>query len=246
MPPAAAPPPVAVMADAPTEPAHQSWQELEALLETLRGQSYFEALGVPETASATEVDRAYEARARAFHPDRFRFQAEGERQLAQEIFDRLRDAQTTLRDAARRKRYVTKLARERAEEVVSASPSPAAENVYYMGVEHLRGRRYQEAARAFSQALALAPGQASYHGALGWALFRAAPADPGAVEAGMNELRRAVELNARDPWVRISLGRFYAETGWPDHAIAEFEAALELNPALTDVEEEIRRLRADG
>jgi hypothetical protein len=46
-----------------------------------------------------------------------------------------------------------------------------------------------------------------------------------------------------NPWVRISLGRFFAETGYPDDAIAEFEVALKLNPGLADIEEEIRRLR---
>ena len=46
--------------------------------------------------------------------------------------------------------------------------------------------------------------------------------------------------------MRISLGRFYAETGWPDQAIAEFETALRLNPALTDIQDEIHRLRGEA
>jgi hypothetical protein len=45
--------------------------------------------------------------------------------------------------------------------------------------------------------------------------------------------------------VRISLGRFYAETGLPDDAIREFEAALGMSPGLADIEEEIRRLRGE-
>jgi hypothetical protein len=50
-------------------------------------------------------------------------------------------------------------------------------------------------------------------------------------------------MEPSNPWVRISLGRFFAETGYPDDAIAEFEVALRLNPGLGDIEEEIRRLR---
>jgi cytochrome c-type biogenesis protein CcmH/NrfG len=167
------------------------------------------------------------------------------------IFDRLGEAQVVLRDAGRRRKYQAQLERERAElqEADSApfvqreSTGDAAEQVYFAGVEHLRARRYREAVQAFRQAAALAPGQASYRGALGWALFRQAPADIDAIQAGLTELRRAVQMEPSNPWVRISLGRFFAETGYPDDAISEFEVALRLNPGLADIEEEIRRLR---
>jgi Tfp pilus assembly protein PilF len=55
-----------------------------------------------------------------------------------------------------------------------------------------------------------------------------------------------VELDAADPWTHVSLARFYAETGQPDHAVGEFETALRINPALTDVQEELRRLRGEA
>jgi cytochrome c-type biogenesis protein CcmH/NrfG len=117
--------------------------------------------------------------------------------------------------------------------------------VYFTGVSHLRARRYPQAAEAFGQATALAPKQASYRSALGWALYRQAPADSHAVAAGLAELRRSVECEPTNPWVRISLGRFYAETGLPDDAIREFEAALGMSPGLADIEEEIRRLKGE-
>ena len=53
-------------------------------------------------------------------------------------------------------------------------------------------------------------------------------------------------LGGQDPWVHVSLGRFLAETGAPDQAIGEFETALRLNPALADVQDEIRRLRGEA
>jgi tetratricopeptide (TPR) repeat protein/ActR/RegA family two-component response regulator len=229
-------------------PEERSPDELHALFEVMHAQTCFEALGVGEDATAAEVDRAYEARARDFHPDRFRFRPEQVRQIARKIFDHLRDARSTLRETTRRRRYLAKLERERAEQSVSAfaAAPTVAEKVYYAGIEHLRARRFHEAVQALQQAIQLAPAQASYHGALGWAMFRASPADAAAIEAGLAELRRAVEMNGKDPWVRISLGRFYAETGRPDQAIAEFEAALRLNPGLTEMQEEIRRLRREA
>ena len=105
-------------------------------------------------------------------------------------------------------------------------------------MDHLRQRRFHEATEAFRRAVALAPSQPSYHGALGWAIYRCAPADPETVAEGLAALRRAVELDSADPWVHVSLARFYAETGQPDQAMGEFEVALRINPALTDVQEE--------
>jgi predicted Zn-dependent protease len=63
------------------------------------------------------------------------------------------------------------------------------------------------------------------------------------VAAGLAELLRAVETDAKSPWARVSLGRFYAETGMPDEAIRVFEEVLGGSPGLSDIEEEIRRLK---
>jgi DNA-binding response OmpR family regulator len=244
--------------EGPSHAARESWQrppdrrsreELEALYEGMLMLSHFDVLGVAEDSGGNEIERAYETRAREFHPDRFRSHPEELREVARRIFECLGEAHNTLSDPGRRRRYVQRLEREREEPppaITFHSPPAAAEEVYYAGVEQLRQRRYQEAASAFQQAVTLAPGQASYHGALGWAIFRSAPADPDAVQAGRAELERAVTLGDRDPWVHVSLGRFHAETGAPDRAISEFETALRLNPGLGDVEEELRRLRGEA
>jgi DNA-binding response OmpR family regulator/tetratricopeptide (TPR) repeat protein len=225
-------------------------EELTALLETMRAQSHFAVLGVGPSADGATVDRAYENVARDYHPDHFRFLPDDLRAIALKIFDRLGEARATLRDGNRRRKYVTQIDRERSGRGDHTEPlalqdasSAAAEQVYYAGVEHMRSRRYRFAVEAFRQATMLAPSQASYHGALGWALFRESPADPVAIAAGQAELKHATEIDKRNPWVRISLGRFFAETGQADEAIAQFEVALRLNPGLTDIEEEIRRLR---
>jgi DNA-binding response OmpR family regulator/tetratricopeptide (TPR) repeat protein len=230
-------------------PERRSYEELHALYEGMLILDHFDVLGISEDATPLEVDRAYEARAREYHPDRFRRQTEEVRGVAARIFERLAEAFEVLGDPVRRRRYLSRIERERAEPapvVVSHSPPAAAEQVYYAGVDHLRQRRFHEATEAFRRAVALAPAQPSYHGALGWAIYRCAPADPDTVAEGLESLRRAVELDAADPWTHVSLARFYAETGQPDHAVGEFETALRINPALTDVQEELHRLRGEA
>ena len=77
--------------------------QLSMMLQTVRTQDYFWALGVGRDAPAADIDRAYEALARSFHADRYRLAPEDDRKAAQEIFDRLAEAHRTLRDPAKRK-----------------------------------------------------------------------------------------------------------------------------------------------
>ena len=232
--------------------SERSREELVALLAVMRAQSHFEVLGVERDATPAEIADAYQALARDFHPDLFRLRGDEVRDAARQIFERLEKAFGVLHDSGSRRKYLAELERTPLPAPANAEPAAesesaatAAERVYFTGVSHLRARRYPQAAEAFGQATALAPKQASYRSALGWALYRLAPADSHAVAAGLAELRGAVECEPANPWVRISLGRFYAETGLPDDAIREFEAALGMSPGLADIEEEIRRLKGE-
>jgi curved DNA-binding protein CbpA len=225
-------------------------EDMAAIYEVMQHQTHFEVLALDRHATQAEVDTAYEVRARDFHPDHFRLRTEDVRVLAERIFERLEEAHAVLSDATARRRYLTQLDRAQkaaesgeAPAQTSESPQVVAERIYFQGVAHLRARRYRNAADAFRQATGLAPAQASYRSALGWATYRQAPADPRAVAAGLAELRRAVEADPKNPWSRVSLGRFYAETGMPDEAIRVFEEVLRASPGLSDIEEEIRRLR---
>ena len=228
----------------------RSREELTAILDVMHHQTHFEVLAVDRDAAQSEVDVAYEVRARDFHPDHFRARPEPVRVVAERIFERLEEAHAVLSDGTARRRYVAQLERSRAEATggpeaapSGESPQVAAERIYFQGVAHLRARRYRDAAESFRQATALAPTQASYRSALGWAIYRQAPADPRAVAAGLAELQRAVETDAKSPWAKVSLGRFHAETGMPDEAIRVFEEVLRDSPGLSDIEEEIRRLK---
>jgi curved DNA-binding protein CbpA/CheY-like chemotaxis protein len=228
----------------------RSRDDLVAVLEVMHHQTHFEVLALDREATQAEVDTAYEVRARDFHPDRFRSRTEAVRVVAERIFERLEEAHAVLSDSTARRRYITQLDKNRpkspsADEAAPPSESPqvVAERIYFQGVAHLRARRYRDAAEAFRQATVLAPGQASYRSALGWALYRQSPADPRAVASGLGELLRAADSDAKNPWSRVSLGRFYAETGMPDEAIRIFEEVLRMSPGLSDIEEEIRRLK---
>jgi CheY-like chemotaxis protein/tetratricopeptide (TPR) repeat protein len=237
--------------------------QLSMVAETVRTQDYFWTLGVSRDASAAEIDRAYDAHARGFHADRYRHSSEEDRRVAQEVFERLSEAHRVLRDPSRRRAYIARLDREEngttaisgditsADAIYPAPPAPApssasnaaARALYEAGLEHLRSGRHHEAVEAFRQAARLVPNEAEYRASLGWALFREAPADARAGRAALAELRRAVQLDARNRRAAEYLAQIYAQTGQPELAIQELERLLELDPTATEAAEELRRLR---
>jgi tetratricopeptide (TPR) repeat protein len=280
----------------------------------VRTQDHFWVLGVPETATADVVDRAYEALARSFHADRYRLSPEEDRKAAEEIFARLAEAHQTLRDAGSRRAYIAKQSRaaEKAEAAAEAAaeaqaqaaataaeeaaetaaeaaayaaapgtpppapgpttppaertpavtideaiavtmtpapppttaPNATARLLYEAGLDHLRARRHHEAVEALRQAARLVPNEADFRAALGWALFRQAPADARAGRAAVAELRRALQLDERHREAAQRLAEIYAQTGQPELAVRELERLLEIDPGDAEVAEELRRLRA--
>ena len=238
--------------------------QLSMMLQTVRTQDYFWALDVERDAPAADIDRAYEALARSFHADRYRLSPEDDRKAAQEIFDKLGEAHRTLLDPAKRKAYLAKLSRSDGEAQEEAPPprprlytppppssapaatSPsnaAARALYEVGLEHLKARRHHEAVEALRQAARLIPNEADFRAALGWALFRQAPADARAGRAAVAELRRALQLDERHRAAAQHLAEIYAQTGQPDLAVQELERLLAIDPAATEVAEELHRLR---
>ena len=129
----------------------------------------------------------------------------------------------------------------------AAGPSPssaAARALYEVGLEHLRARRHHEAVEALRQAARLVPNEADFRAALGWALFRQAPADARAGRAAVAELRRALQLDERNRTAAQHLAEIYAQTGQPDLAVQELDRLLALEPGDAEVADELRRLRA--
>ena len=257
--PTAAPAPAAPAPE--RQPAPLGSGELSMMLQMARTQDHFWALGVGRDTATAEIDRAYEALARSFHADRYRLASDDDRRMAQEIFDCLAEAHRVLLDPARRRAYMAKIGRQDDAppapprdlsaapvavpvRATSGSPGGAAQSLYEVGLEHLRARRHHEAVEVLRQAARLIPNEADYRAALGWALFRQAPADARAARAAIAELRRATQIDERHRTAAQHLAEIYAQTGQPEAAIAELERLLALEPEAVELADELRRLHA--
>jgi len=97
---------VSPVSPAPAPPADPDAQ-LAWRAERLDTLDYFELLGVPTTASAVEVKRAFYRESRAYHPDRFFHLADPVfKTKVHEVYKRVTEAYYVLRDDVRRRKYL--------------------------------------------------------------------------------------------------------------------------------------------
>jgi CheY-like chemotaxis protein/tetratricopeptide (TPR) repeat protein len=238
---------------------------LSMVAQTVRTQDYFWALGVERSATTAEIDHAYEALAPTFHADGYRNSPDDDRKMAQEIFDRLAEAHRVLSDPEQRLAYTERIDPANGDPDAGALLPPpgegggapatrgaagattagnaAAQALYESGMEHLKADRHHEAVEAFRQAARLVPSEADFRAALGWSLFREAPADARAGRAALAELRRAVQIDGRNLRALHYLANYYAESGQPDLAVDELEQILRIDPNASEAEDLLRRLR---
>jgi DNA-binding response OmpR family regulator/curved DNA-binding protein CbpA len=220
-------------------------ERLAANLLSLRQQDHFAALGLPLTAHAAEIERAYEERARDYHPDRFRQRADDTRVIAGEIFQRLHEAYQVLAEPETREAYLKQLKRgEGASAGDPAGRALAADKHFHSGEEFLRQRRFGEAAAAFQQACELVPDAGEYHAYSAWAAFQADTHSPAVQKRAQEQLTRAVELSPRLDRTHLFLGYFLNQVGKATLAEHEFELAIQCNPDCGEALRELRLINA--
>lgn len=86
-------------------------------------QTYYEVLGVAETATEAEIDAAFKNKAREVHPDKVAPGSPYLRRVAAEAFKDLSEAKTVLLNRAERQKYDAELAYIRGSTASSTSPS---------------------------------------------------------------------------------------------------------------------------
>ena len=87
-------------------------------------QTYYEVLGVAETATEVEIEAAFKSKAREVHPDKVAPGSPYLRKVAAEAFKDLSEAKSVLTNRAERQKYDAELAYLRGSATSSASPHP--------------------------------------------------------------------------------------------------------------------------
>ncbi len=221
---------------------HSLREELAERAVEMKNQDYFEVLGVSKNASRAEIQKAYFALAKHYHPDRMSGTASAEiRNLADEIFNIISNAHDVLADDARRDNYLEELSSGTKRDVSSeVSKILSAEGLFQKGEIALRKREYEKARDMFEEAVKLCPDEGEFHAYLGWAMFQSDPKNEEAVRTARDQLNQAISLNSKVDKAYLFLGYIYKAMNYREMAEHEFEKAIQCNPDCTEALRELR------
>jgi curved DNA-binding protein CbpA len=181
--------------------------------------NYYDVLGIPRTATASEVRSAYAKLARERHPDRFPDAVE--KASAEEFFKNLTTAFNTLASDKNRREYDASLDRPAAD-----PPQAIAQNAYERGLQMFEAKKYHEAVELLRTSVHMFPDHPGYQAALGKALAR----NPHWAREGMQALEKAIQLAPRVASHQTDLAELLLAQGLKLRARKVAEAALHLDP----------------
>jgi curved DNA-binding protein CbpA len=201
----------------------------------------FAVLGVPRSASAAEIKKAYYQLAREWHPGKRDSAASAEvRELAYEIYQLLTQAHDTLTSRDDRERYLRELEQGRVQKEIGPQVARmmSAEQRFRRGQELIRKGDFTSAREELEKAVKQAPQEGEFHAYLGWAIFRES-GSKSAADRALEELNASARLSPGRDVTHLFSGYIYKALKDMDRAEEHFEKALECNPGCKEALEEL-------
>ncbi len=205
-------------------------------------QDYFTLLGVSEGDPREQVRKSYYNLVKKYHPDRF-FEQEALPDLKDKVntlFQRISDAHETLSDKSAKARYLSDRQGESNNSTTSLEKILEAETSFQKGIVLFRVKKYEEAQKAFAQALVLSPNEAEYLMYQAWSAYKANSKATEVIINSRKNLMRATELNPKLSLAYLYLGYICKDEGNEKEAQRRFERAIQCNPNCTEALREIR------
>jgi hypothetical protein len=203
-------------------------------------ENYFTMLGVGKDAPEAEVQAAYYALAKTWHPDRFPPELATVRDLASKVFARMSEAFETLSDATKRKRYVDvmKGGGGTPEEADKIQAILDAATDFQRG-EILWKKNDPGAEQYILRAYKADPEQSDYI-----ALYAMLQLSKRAADAPVDDLLKlcdkAIHNHERCERAHFCRAMLKKRIGKVDSAMSDFRAAYEINPKNLDAAREVR------
>ena len=235
------PSPAPVMTTAPPsgDPEIRAFKaEIEAKL-ALQDGSFYELLGVAETATSAEIQESFLKLAKKWHPDRLGSEFDDVREAVTRIFARMSEAQQTLSDVGRRRDYDNRVLRAAndAEEAEHVQRVLRAATAFQRAEILLKRNALAQAEEEARSALKEDPSQPEYRALLAWLEAQKPGADLNAAIAALDKVISVLPNDVRSRWYR---GQLYKRAGRDNRAIRDFRAIAEQDPRHVDAQREIR------
>lgn len=212
-------------------------------VEALPDQNLFQVLGLEPSASTEEIQKAYVALAKIWHPDRLPAALTDVKAACATVFARLSEAHHTLTDRMRRAEYEKRMAGGAASDAEKAeivSVLEAATNFQKAEV-FLRKNDLAQCEEYVRKAVQGDPTQANYLALLAWVeALRPENQTKEATEAKIRMLDKAISLSEMCERAFFYRGLLHKRLDRAQHAMRDFKTAVDLNPRNLDAAREVR------
>jgi len=194
--------------------------------------THYDVLGLPQTASPSEIKKAYYNMARDFHPDLNHRLGPAYEPKLHAIFTRINDVYHVLSDEKRRRDYDKTIyvgARRAGATPKAAAPGknkPTAADRYRQGNLKYKAGDYAAALNFYRMAVALEPEKAIYHFAAGKASMQV----PRGMKEAEESFLKAIELEPYNTNYQVELGRLYLKARLATRARRTFTGVLNVEP----------------
>jgi len=208
--------------------------------EAIEREDYFTMLGIPRTATQPEIQAAYYALAKTWHPDRLAPELASVRDAASKVFARMSEAFETLSDPVRRKRYNDLLKggggtpeeADQIQQIIDVATD-------FQRAEILWKRHDAGAEKLIERVYRADPKQSDYI-----ALWVALQITKRPTDAPVDDLIKlcdqAIQTTERCERAYFCRGTLKKRIGKVDSAMVDFRNAYELNPKNLDAAREVR------
>ena len=205
-------------------------------------QDYFTLLGVSESDSREQVRKSYYNMVKKYHPDRF-FEQDALSDLKDKVnalFQHISDAHETLSDAKAKARYLNDRQGVKKSSTTSLEKILHAETAFQKGIILFKVKKYDQAQKAFAEALEISPNEAEYLMYQTWSAYKFNPKATAVIINARKNLLRAIELNPKLSLAHLFLGYVCKDEGNEKEAQRCFKRAIQCNPNCTEALREIR------
>jgi hypothetical protein len=213
---------------------------------SLSEATLYDLLGVPITASDSEIKKAYYAMAKRYHPDRHHSpHLRDVHGLLEELFGKITGAYQTLASPIERNQYDARI-RPEGEAVTTGAPVAvgdeisegarrrSAEELYQDGRRRFDEMHFFDAIQCLREAIRLHP-KKDYHKLLAQALMK----NPKWLREAEEHFRLALKMDPFDAECYLGLGEIYENEGMTTRAQKMYEQAATYDPESEGVQRKL-------
>lgn len=213
-------------------------------------EDYFTVLGITRETPSTEVQKAFFALAKKWHPDRVPAALSDVKDACAKVFGRMSEAHQTLMDPARRAKYEASLKHgsdDSAESQAKVVAILEAATNFQKAEICLKRNDTKQAEEFCKKAIDVDPNQADYISMMAWLQsLKPMKQDLGSTQEQIAELTRAIGISQACERAFFYRAMLLKRSGDEAKAIKDFKRAVELNPRNVDAQREVRLFNMRG